>query len=314
MWGAVHHQGDVYDCTVAAIPFLIEAAANPDARGRAEVVKLLASIGGADRDDPDDLPDEPMRERVLRARHAVAEAYPLFAALLVDAKRKVRAAAARALLACPQRAAETAAVLVVRVAQEPKKKVRTVLVETLCTTAERAAAGWITGIDVGTLRSWFTTMAAEDPRPDVRIAALVAALRTMPDEVGADRVPVILDLLAKTDADMRTVSFALGARVTDRIRLISAVFREGPHNHLGLTRWAASSLMTDYRGDYSDLMRTCADLLSDPDGRRRSCAIFVLGSAGPLCAARRPTRWPATSPGLSNTGARSTIPTPRSGS
>jgi hypothetical protein len=29
IYGAVHHQGDVYECTVAAIPFLLEAAAVP---------------------------------------------------------------------------------------------------------------------------------------------------------------------------------------------------------------------------------------------------------------------------------------------
>jgi hypothetical protein len=284
MWGAVHHQGDIYDCTVAAIPFLIEAAANPKARGRGQVVKLLASIGSADREDRQALPDGPMREHVLRAWCAVAEAYPLFLTLLADAKPKVRAAAAEALLACPDRVAEAVPVLMARVAQEPKKAVRNALIETLCIIAERADAGWLTGVDVPALRAWFTTMATDDPRSDVRLSALTARLRTMPDDVGDDPVPVILDLLAKTDADMRTVSVALGARVPDRIRLIRAVLREGPRIHLGLTRLAASRLMTDYRGDYGDLMRTCGDLLSDPDGGRRGCAIFVLGRAGPLCA------------------------------
>jgi hypothetical protein len=148
MWGAVHHQGDVYDCTVAAIPFLIEAAAKPKARGRGQVVKLLASIGGADREGPKDLPDGPMRENVLRAQRAVAEALPLFVTLLVDAKPKVRAAAAGALLACPDRVAQAVPVLVVRVAQEPEKGVRNALIETLCTIAERADKGWLTGVDV----------------------------------------------------------------------------------------------------------------------------------------------------------------------
>src|ERR1700733_424283 len=51
MYGSVHHQGDVYDCTVAAIPFLLEAAAMPLLPGRGGVLELLASIGGADLDD-----------------------------------------------------------------------------------------------------------------------------------------------------------------------------------------------------------------------------------------------------------------------
>src|SRR5688500_16170518 len=51
MYGAVHHQGDVYECTVAAIPFLLEAAADRALPGRAGIVELLASIGGAGNDD-----------------------------------------------------------------------------------------------------------------------------------------------------------------------------------------------------------------------------------------------------------------------
>src|SRR5262245_27721007 len=51
MYGAVHHQGDVYECTVASIPFLLEAAALPDLPGRSGIVQLLASIGGADWDE-----------------------------------------------------------------------------------------------------------------------------------------------------------------------------------------------------------------------------------------------------------------------
>jgi HEAT repeat protein len=268
LWGAVHHQGDLYDCTVAAIPFLVEAAALPEARGRAQVVRLLASIGEHAQVDGN--------EHAPRARRAIADAYPVFVTLLTDPKPKVRAAAAGALLACPDRLAETVPVLKALVADEPKKAVRGALIETLCVTA-------LAGIEALPLQAWFTTLATDDPRPDVRIAALTARLRTMPDD-GDDPVPVILDLLAKTDADMREVSVALGARVRDRTRLIRAVLREGPRDHLGLTRWAASRLMTDYRGDYGDLIRTCGDLLSDPDGGRRLCAIFVLADAGPLCA------------------------------
>lgn len=44
MYGSVHHQGDVYDSTVAAVPFLIEALTAPDVPGRAEIASLLASI------------------------------------------------------------------------------------------------------------------------------------------------------------------------------------------------------------------------------------------------------------------------------
>ncbi|MEU6787320.1 hypothetical protein ABZ912_49725 [Nonomuraea angiospora] len=47
IYGAVHHQGDVYPCTVAAIPFLVRIAERPDLPGRAGVVELLAGVGSA---------------------------------------------------------------------------------------------------------------------------------------------------------------------------------------------------------------------------------------------------------------------------
>ncbi|NEE57989.1 PBS lyase, partial [Streptomyces sp. SID8455] len=46
MYGAVHHQGDVYACTLACIPFLFELAVDPDVQDRGSVVELLTSIGG----------------------------------------------------------------------------------------------------------------------------------------------------------------------------------------------------------------------------------------------------------------------------
>ncbi|MGW7709735.1 HEAT repeat domain-containing protein [Streptomyces sp. NPDC054771] len=50
MYGAVHHQGDVYDSTVACIPFLYELIATSGLPGRGEVVDLLRSIDGDGRD------------------------------------------------------------------------------------------------------------------------------------------------------------------------------------------------------------------------------------------------------------------------
>lgn len=48
MYGAVHHQGDVYDSTLACIPFLFELVADPAVRDRGRIVVLLTSIGGGD--------------------------------------------------------------------------------------------------------------------------------------------------------------------------------------------------------------------------------------------------------------------------
>ncbi|SFX60509.1 PBS lyase [Streptomyces atratus] len=50
MHGAVHHQGDVYDSTVACIPFLFELVTTAGLPGRGEIVDLLRSIDGDGRD------------------------------------------------------------------------------------------------------------------------------------------------------------------------------------------------------------------------------------------------------------------------
>ena len=46
-YGAVHHQGDVYACTMAAVPFLIELAEAEYSPARAAFVRLLASISAS---------------------------------------------------------------------------------------------------------------------------------------------------------------------------------------------------------------------------------------------------------------------------
>lgn len=54
MYGAVHHQGDVYACTLASIPFLFELAVDPGIQDRGSIVELLTSIGGIDLDGDDE--------------------------------------------------------------------------------------------------------------------------------------------------------------------------------------------------------------------------------------------------------------------
>jgi hypothetical protein len=67
MYGAVHHQGDVYDCTPATVPFLLEALTTTGVPGRDGIAGLLASIGAAE--------EWPVRdERVARARDLIAAA------------------------------------------------------------------------------------------------------------------------------------------------------------------------------------------------------------------------------------------------
>ncbi|MEU9606242.1 PBS lyase [Streptomyces sp. NPDC048057] len=53
MYATVHHQGEVFDSTLACIPFLLELAGDPAVQDRGGVIELLTSIGGIDLDGDD---------------------------------------------------------------------------------------------------------------------------------------------------------------------------------------------------------------------------------------------------------------------
>ncbi|MCX5214841.1 DUF3684 domain-containing protein [Kitasatospora sp. NBC_00240] len=50
-YGSAHHQGGVYGCTTASLPFLFALADDPETPDRASVLRLLLSIGGRPRPD-----------------------------------------------------------------------------------------------------------------------------------------------------------------------------------------------------------------------------------------------------------------------
>ncbi len=105
MYGAVHHQGDVYDSTVACIPFLFELAAMEGLPDRAAIVHLLCSIAGEEKPDPEEIgglfedeeEDAAYVQHFLDAWAGVRERADAFLGLLTDPDAEVRAAAAGAL-------------------------------------------------------------------------------------------------------------------------------------------------------------------------------------------------------------------------
>ncbi|WP_051836774.1 hypothetical protein [Streptomyces sp. NRRL WC-3742] len=113
LYGGVHHQGDVYDSTLACLPFLCALAADPTIGDRDGVLGLLDSIGGsadASTEYADEIPDpqaviaeakeeDDWYEEVgwaygLLAHAALHDLLPTTVALLADPDPAVRAAAA----------------------------------------------------------------------------------------------------------------------------------------------------------------------------------------------------------------------------
>ncbi|MBE1485249.1 PBS lyase [Plantactinospora soyae] len=231
MHGAVHHQGDVYECTLACVPYLFEAVTRPGGPGRGPIVALLASIGCAEVDDPEELARsiaadtdhygedaEDWADNYRRAQQAVAAGHPVFLDLLVDPDPEVRRAVPEALLVCRAEAPRVLDTLRRRLPVERDPEARTALVETVGTLVRRAAAGQLTSVDEPELRAateWLVDLvggatepalagpaeASVDPavggrvEPALRLAALTAVSGGTPAMLPADLVPRALALL-----------------------------------------------------------------------------------------------------------------------
>lgn len=263
---AVHHEGDIYECTAKAVPFLIEAAGTPGLKGRPRVLRLLAGIGESARAGRRD-------EWHDRAGRAVQDAYPLYERLALDDPRpKLRRAAIAAMAACPDHAEHAADVLMGRFPAEPSPAVQAEMVAAVGTLAARAGQDWFAGI------------ARDHPHPEVRLAALAEWLRRTGDGIdGADPVPMLLDLLHAGDGDLHSIGSALGDRVQIRVRLLARAARGASAEWLNNARWATGGMAQSWRGDYTELAEAFAEHL-DADKERRRIAIYALTGLGPLTA------------------------------
>ncbi|MBF9133849.1 PBS lyase [Plantactinospora sp. S1510] len=230
MDGAVHHQGDVYECTLACIPYLFEAATRPGGPDRGPIVTLLASIGCAEVDDlaeltrsleadadkaDADADEEDWAANYRRAQSAVAAGYPVFLRLLTDPDPEVRRAVPEALLVCRAEASRVLDTLRRRLPVEPDPEARTALVETVGTLVRRVAAGHLTTVDEPELRAateWLVglvggsadsgaggraepSVGGDHVDPALRLTALTAVSSGMPAMLPTDLVPRALALL-----------------------------------------------------------------------------------------------------------------------
>ncbi|WP_206308056.1 PBS lyase, partial [Streptomyces rhizosphaericola] len=192
MYGAVHHQGDVYACTLACIPFLFELAVDPGVQDRGSVVELLTSIGGFDLDEDDEEIDEDEFEGAANyamAAAAVTAGAGVFFELIADEDPGVRLAAPLALATLHRHPVRVLALLRERLPVEPDEEVRLALVEAAGRIAlrHRPLAGQVA--------QWLTLLVGRERAPGLRLAALAQLARCSPDALPRDVVPVVSGLL-----------------------------------------------------------------------------------------------------------------------
>ncbi|MCH0538202.1 PBS lyase [Streptomyces sp. MUM 203J] len=198
MYGTVHHQGDVYDSTLACIPFLLELVASPDVQDRGCIVELLAGIGGIDLSGDDELQElDPEDEEFEDAANyamaaaAVAAGADVFLGLVGDQDREVRLAAPGALASLHGDPVRVRDLLRERLTVELDGEVRLALVEAVGRVALRyeslreETVGWL---------GWLSG-AAQDPA--LRLAALAQLARCAPARLPEDVATTVTGLLAE---------------------------------------------------------------------------------------------------------------------
>ncbi|MFI2778704.1 PBS lyase [Streptomyces sp. ALB3] len=288
MYGAVHHQGDVYACTLACIPFLFELAVDPGIRDRGGIVELLTSIGGIDldEDDEDEL-DEDEIEGVANyamAASAVSAGSAVFFELVADEDPGVRLAAPLALATLHGRPGRVLALLRERLPVEADEEVRLALVEAAGRIALRHRSL------AGRTADWLSGLAAGAWPPGLRLAALAQLARCAPDALPADVVRVVSGLLrelrsrpGQEDAltangpggDGPAADLATAPVRAGQLRELSAEESAGRR-----TPWAADLLRTLHSGlddRVADRTALLMDQLCSPDPWQRVDAVRMSG-------------------------------------
>lgn len=316
MYGAVHHQGDVYDSTLACIPFLLELVADPEVQDRGGIVELLTSIGGIDLSgeeeldelDPDDEDFIPAANYAMAAA-AVAAGADVFLGLVGDPDPEVRLAAPCALASLHPDPARVLTLLRERLTVERDTEVRLALVEAVGRIARRHESLRDETVD------WLAWLTRAAQAPGLRLAALAQLARCAPGEVPDDVVERVTRLLDEvrttppepvapegtrpstpilvgqvrelfeersgrptpwTDELMRTLHTALDDRVEDRIALILAQLRSPDRCQRADAIWLSGGLIRVWRGGYEEVVRLIGTQLADPDPRLREAATSFL--------------------------------------
>ncbi|MEV7175687.1 HEAT repeat domain-containing protein [Kitasatospora sp. NPDC093679] len=192
-YSAVHHQGDVYPCTTAALPFLFNLAQDIATPDRPGIVELLVSIAttAVERCEDNYIGeiDYAGAATALRGRADV------FVRLADDPDTRVRRAAIPALALLLDDVDRATALLRDRLPAEHG------LVERLAVVAAMASLALRLPSAVPAAVAWFEALAADPAAtPTTRLAAVVQRARCVPDRIGDDSVDHAIALLREAQS------------------------------------------------------------------------------------------------------------------
>ncbi|WMD07096.1 HEAT repeat domain-containing protein [Streptomyces sp. FXY-T5] len=298
MYGTVHHEGGVYDATLACVPFLLALAGRAEVRDRAEVVELLVSIGDIDG-APGDL--------AASTRDALRAGAGVFERLAGDADPGVRRAAPGALVRFLGRPARVLALLRERITVERDDGVLLALAESLGLFARRyrpaddahaAEAVWL-----------LTELSGPPHGPGLRLAALGQLAGCAQDRLPADLVPTVVRLLRDRSGQragaghpydcagpdtlagrlrrlrpsdeegsrlLRTLHSALGSRVSDRVALLCGQLTSPDPLDRCNGVWMSAGLFREWRTGHAEPVTLIGNQLGAEESRLHDAAVAVL--------------------------------------
>ncbi|WP_329341966.1 HEAT repeat domain-containing protein [Streptomyces sp. NBC_00663] len=305
MYGAVHHQGDVYDSTLACVPYLFTLAAREEVQDRGGIVELLVSIGG-DGEVP-----EGADAGYVMAHAAVRAGAEVFARLAGDPDAGVRRTAATAVVRFLDRPERVLGLLRERITVERDGRVLLALTEGLGFLAHRHRAHAAEIVEL------LTALSMAPYGPGQRLAALGQLAGSAPDRLPADLVPTVVGLLRERSGQrrdpscepdrpdtntlvgrlrrlrpsdeegsqlLRTLHTALDGRVADRIALLNGQLTSPDPTDRCNAMWMSSGLFRDWRADYSTPVALIGAQLGADQDQLRDAATSVLEDLYQLAA------------------------------
>jgi hypothetical protein len=296
MYGAVHPQGDVYDSTLACVPFLFALVGCEEVPDRGGIVELLVSIGRESEGREAD-------GTCASAGSAVRARAEVFAGLSGDADAAVRGAAVGAVVRFVDEPARVLGLLRERITVERDDRVLLALAESLGLFVRRHPGHADEALEL------LVAQSAAPFGPGLRLAALGQLAGCAPDRLPPGLVPLAVRLLRERSARwpvrpeeaegpgrdtlvgrlrrlwpsdeegsqlLRTLHRALDDRVDDRIALLEGQLTCPDATDRCNAVWMSAGLMREWRADCAGLVTLIGAQLDAGQYRLPDAAVSVL--------------------------------------